>query len=217
MFCKWCGAEVKNTDIYCPKCGGKLNNPSTTDENNVLPVVRTDKKTRRKAIIAAGVLILTAVIAAVFLLGGRSYRETVDQFFEATFTADVNAIVKLIPDAVIENAMEENGYDRDEMSEFLQEGADTLQEQINRLASYLGEDWEVSHDILGAEDITGEEFEEIKTAYDDMDAEVSSAKSVDVKMTVKSGETENSVQLNIPVIKVGRSWYLDIMNLEDIC
>lgn len=49
----------------------------------------------------------------------------------------------------------------------------------------------------------------MKEKYEDIDVKVSAAKTVEVKVMIKAGETENSNTLDISVIKVGRSWYLD--------
>ena len=45
---------------------------------------------------------------------------------------------------------------------------------------------------------------------------VSAAKSVEVELTVTSDETESSNSLDVSLIKVGRSWYLDAMSMGNL-
>ena len=216
MFCKWCGAEVNNTDIYCPKCGGNLSDASSVNENNGKFEEQADKKRTKTRIIAGGALLMAAVIVLAFFVGGRGPRATVNQFFGAAYTADVEAIAELIPDPVVENAIENNGYDRDEMKEFFQDASEELQERIDAIASYYGEDWEVSFETAGEEDVEGEELEKIKMSYENLEVDVTAAKSVEVNLIFKNDGRESSVPVNIPVIKSGRSWYIDIMKLDNI-
>ena len=88
-----------------------------------------------------------------------------------------------------------------------------LQEQLDSLDSYLGEGWTTEYEILYTEDLKGDDLDAIKDSYEDADIKVSAAKTVEVEMTVKADETESSNTLEISLIKVGRSWYLDMMNM----
>ncbi|OUP84197.1 hypothetical protein B5F07_08660 [Lachnoclostridium sp. An169] len=74
MYCKWCGAEVQNTDIYCSKCGGKVEDykPSGDWRNG---------KRFKVGVIVIGVLLIVFVIAATFGVAGNGWRIAVNQFF----------------------------------------------------------------------------------------------------------------------------------------
>ncbi|WP_140397996.1 hypothetical protein [Lachnoclostridium sp. An169] len=125
---------------------------------------------------------------------------------------------------MLKKAMKENGYNSLQINEFLQDTQEIMEEQHDYMISHLNNIWgewdgwwSQSHDILEDENITGEELEKIKAAYDDMGIEVSKAKNVEVKLTVsRSDNTVMSTTINIRVIKVGFSWYIDIMNMQDI-
>ena len=56
-------------------------------------------------------------------------------------------------------------------------------------------------------------MKDIKDAYEDADVEVSAAKNVEVELTVTADETESSNSLDISLVKIGRSWYLDMMSM----
>ena len=52
--------------------------------------------------------------------------------------------------------------------------------------------------------------------YEDINVKVSAAKTVEVEFTLKGDETEVSNSLEISVIKVDRSWYLDLYTMGNL-
>jgi len=216
MFCGKCGAKNLDDATFCAQCGAKFNNQPIGNENKSTMVIQTDDRNRKIGMIAVGVIVIAAVIAMILIFGGRSYKRTVDQFCKASFAIDAKAIFNLLPDAMIDYALEEGGYGKNDLDELIEESEEELQYQVDNLESYLGEDWKVSHKIVGAEDITGKELRELKESYEDVDVKVSAAKTVEVELTVKGGETEENNTMDISVIKVGRSWYLDFISMGNL-
>ena len=49
-----------------------------------------------------------------------------------------------------------------------------------------------------------------------MDVKVSAAKTVEVEVNIHSDETETSNSMDISLIKVGRSWYIDINSMYNL-
>lgn len=204
MFCGKCGVKNADDATVCTGCGAKLNGgkaASTGDKNRKIGMI---------AVAVAAVIVIALIIG---LFGGRGYKATVEKFVDAQFAADAEAIFKLLPDEVVSYALEEEGYDDDELDEFIEEGNEELQDQLDYIERYLGEGWTVSYEILTVEDVTGDDLDDLKDEYEDMDVKVSAAKTVEVELTVTAGETETSNSLDISVIKVGRSWYLDIATM----
>ena len=78
------------------------------------------------------------------------------------------------------------------------------------LYDLLDEDWEFNYEIGDAEDIKGAELQEIKDDCSDSGVKVSAAKSVDLKLTVTTEDGPESETVSIPLIKVGRKWYINI-------
>lgn len=215
MFCGKCGAKNADDATFCTECGAKLNGGQMI-RNSTPVVVNLNDKNRKVGMIAVGV-IAVIVIALIFtLFGGRSYKATIEKFVNAQFDADAEAIFELIPEKMIAYALEEEGYDEDELDEFIEEGNEELQDQLDYIEGYLGEGWTVSHKILNVEDVTGDELDDLKDDYEDIDIKVSAAKTVEVELTVKAEETETSNSLDISLIKVDRSWYLDLESMGGI-
>lgn len=89
---------------------------------------------------------------------------------------------------------------------------DTVEEALDDSGLYdlLDEDWEFNYEIGDAEDIKGAELQEIKDDCSDSGVKVSAAKSVDLKLTVTTEDGPESETVSIPLIKVGRKWYINI-------
>lgn len=98
----------------------------------------------------------------------------------------------------------------------IREMKDSMQEQIDYLDRYLGKGWKTSYKITDVEKITGDDLDEIKEDYEDMDVKVSAAKTVEVEVNIHSDETETSNSMDISLIKVGRSWYIDINSMYNL-
>lgn len=227
MFCGKCGTQNPDNAAFCKKCGTQLNvqkkvSASTTAQTPVRvrpqPQQRrpAQKKNRRQdkkvGMIAVAFIAVIVLIVAFALFGGRSYKTTVKQFITATYDVDAEKLIKVLPDAVIDRVMKDEDYeDYDEMIDDLN---DTFESQMRSIKRYIGDDWSMSYKIIKVEKVSGKDLDELKKDYKkDFKIKVSAAKVAEVEITIKAGETENSSSLDIPLVKVGRSWYIDAPSL----
>ena len=215
MFCGKCGVKNADDATFCTGCGAKLNEVQASFKTTTI-VASSNDKNRKVGIIAVAVIAIVVIGIIIALFGGRSYKATVEKFVDAQFDADAEAIFELIPKEMIDYIWEEEGYNDDEFDEFIKEGNEALQNQLDYIERYLGEDWDVTYTILNTEDVTGDDLDDLKDDYEDIDIKVSAAKVVEIELTVKAGETETSNSLDVSVIKVGRSWYLDLESMGSI-
>ena len=200
MLCKKCGTENPDGAKYCSKCGKALNEKSPA------------KKNREKGIVLA-VWVIVAVVLLVYTLGGRSYKKTIDTFVTSQFAVDAQSIVELLPEKVVDKALEETGYSK---TELVDEANDSLKKQVDSLDQSLGDDWKLSYKMTNVEDVTDDDLDDLKSNYEDINVKVSAAKTVEVEFTLKGDETEVSNSLEISVIKVDRSWYLDLYTMGNL-
>lgn len=200
MLCKKCGTENPDGAKYCSKCGKALNEKSTA------------KKNREKGIVLA-LCVIVAVVLLVYTLGGRSYKKTIDTFVTSQFAVDAQSIVELLPEKVLDKELEETGYSK---TELLEETNDSLKKQVDYIDQYLGDDWKLSYKMTNVEDVTGDDLNDLKSNYEDINVKVSAAKTVEVEFTLKGDETEISNSLEVSVIKVDRSWYLDLYTMGNL-
>ena len=200
MLCKKCGTENPDGAKYCSKCGKALNEKSTA------------KKNREKGIVLA-LCVIVAVVLLVYTLGGRSYKKTIDTFVTSQFAVDAQSIVELLPEKVLDKELEETGYSK---TELVEETNDSLKKQVDYIDQYLGDDWKLSYKMTNVEDVTGDDLNDLKSTYEDINVKVSAAKTVEVEFTLKGDETEISNSLEVSVIKVDRSWYLDLYTMGNL-
>ena len=200
MLCKKCGTENPDGAKYCSKCGKALNEKSTA------------KKNREKGIVLA-LCVIVAVVLLVYTLGGRSYKKTIDTFVTSQFAVDAQSIVELLPEKVLDKELEETGYSK---TELVEETNDSLKKQVDYIDQYLGDDWKLSYKMTNVEDVTGDDLNDLKSNYEDINVKVSAAKTVEVEFTLKGDETEISNSLEVSVIKVDRSWYLDLYTIGNL-
>ena len=200
MLCKKCGTENPDGAKYCSKSGKALNEKSTA------------KKNREKGIVLA-LCVIVAVVLLVYTLGGRSYKKTIDTFVTSQFAVDAQSIVELLPEKVLDKELEETGYSK---TELVEETNDSLKKQVDYIDQYLGDDWKLSYKMTNVEDVTGDDLNDLKSNYEDINVKVSAAKTVEVEFTLKGDETEISNSLEVSVIKVDRSWYLDLYTMGNL-
>ena len=200
MLCKKCGTENPDGAKYCSKCGKALNEKSTA------------KKNREKGIVLA-LCVIVEVVLLVYTLGGRSYKKTIDTFVTSQFAVDAQSIVELLPEKVLDKELEETGYSK---TELVEETNDSLKKQVDYIDQYLGDDWKLSYKMTNVEDVTGDDLNDLKSNYEDINVKVSAAKTVEVEFTLKGDETEISNSLEVSVIKVDRSWYLDLYTMGNL-
>lgn len=215
MFCGKCGAKNEDHVAFCANCGAKLNGASSTS-TVTLSTPSQNHQNRRVGIIAIAVVAVAVVLLGVFLFGGRSYKSTVEKYIDYQFDGNAEGIINLMPDKMLDYAMEQDGYAPSDLDEAIADMNDELQDQLDTLDSYFEEGWDISYKITDTEDVKGDDLDGIKDSYADADVKVSAAKSVEVELTITSGETESSNSMYIDLVKVGRSWYLDVASMGNL-
>ena len=222
MFCGKCGTQNPDTAAFCKVCGNRLNDQTKTD-TQVTHQASVGTQTRTKSFASQNknrwmmdtnkiigiVAVALVLVLAVGLLGGRSYKAPVRQFFNATFDANAQKIWKLIPDDFIDYHLKEEGLTKKDFKEQVAEMQEDLEEEISYLKMYLGDKWKVSYKIAEVESIKGDELKALKQDYKKYGVRISAAKDVELDLTIKAGELERSTTVTISLIKVGGSWYLD--------
>ena len=93
-----------------------------------------------------------------------------------------------------------------------------LQEELDDSMSYMEMfgDFKMDYKILGATDMDKEDLRDLKEMYSEIGVKVSAAKEVEVEMTVDVMGMSQTETLEIVVIKIGRSWYIDIDSMGSL-
>nr|WP_302651557.1 zinc ribbon domain-containing protein [uncultured Agathobaculum sp.] len=209
MYCGNCGAKNDDTSAFCQACGAPLTQAAPQPNGVGTAVALREHSAGKKKVIAVIAGVVVVLLAVWLLFGGRGYKDTVEDFFDACLDGDVQGIIELIPPDLIDNAMEQEGFSMGEL-------ASELGNELAGALSYGGallQDLDLDVDIVGDTDITGDDLQYIQEDYETYDVKVSKAKNVQVVVSLDAGMLSGSDDMEIPVIKVGRSWYLDLSSL----
>lgn len=232
MFCENCGKELMEDERFCSACGA----PSPTDQSaepavNVPDVQQTEAAqdgsllaavrrsapvrwfkalpTMEKGIVASAVgSVLLLVVLCICMLGGRGYKETVDEFIDKTIVnPSGKTIISLVPNKVFE------GTDTKDFAERLDNSFNSQRKQLNNA---LGSKWKMTYAIISDEQRDVEKLEDIKNTYEYYyGIKVTDARSVQVRLNFK-GNQSASARMSIPVVQVGNSWYIDYVSMGGI-
>lgn len=158
---------------------------------------------------AAGALVLVLVCAALF--GGRGYKKTVDVFIKSGFeTSDAMAIMSLLP-------FKEAGFDEEDLEDVIEPLEDACDDLQRQLKDVFGRDWELTYTITDDKPQDEDELESIQDDYeDDYGIEVKDARVVRVKLRFKGSKDSETTILPLPLVKIGRSWYIDYVTMGGI-
>ena len=219
MFCGACGAKNPDGAAFCQSCGAPLREmqaEAVPQGGSAADSIQSSQRNKMIGIAAVAAAAIVVVFLAVNLLGGRGYESTVTKFLDASLDGDAETIISLLPDEMVDQAMEELGYHPSDRDEAVEELNAALQSAAGSLKEALGDNLKVSYNVVSAEDLSASKLLELRQSYSVYDIDVDGAKEVDVEMTVTATalDLSGTYTLTVPVVQVGRSWYLDAENFR---
>ena len=219
MFCGACGAKNPDGAAFCQTCGAPLREmqaEAVPQGGSAADSIQSSQRNKMIGIAAVAVAAIVVVFLAFNLLGGRGYESTVTKFLDASLDGDAETIISLLPDEMVDQALEELGYHPSDRDEAVEELNAALQSAAGSLKEALGDNLKVSYNVVSAEDLSASKLLELRQSYSVYDIDVDGAKEVDVEMTVTATalDLSGTYTLTVPVVQVGRSWYLDAENFR---
>ena len=219
MFCGACGAKNPDGAAFCQSCGAPLREmqaEAVPQGGSAADSIQSSQRNKMIGIAAVAVAAIVVVFLAFNLLGGRGYESTVTKFLDASLDGDAETIISLLPDKMVDQALEELGYHPSDRDEAVEELNAALQSAAGSLKDALGDNLKVSYNGVGAEALSASKLLELRQSYSVYDIDVDGAKEVDVEMTVTATalDLSGTYTLTVPVVQVGRSWYLDAENFR---
>ena len=219
MFCGACGAKNPDGAAFCQSCGAPLREmqaEAVPQGGSAADSIQSSQRNKMIGIAAVAVAAIVVVFLAFNLLGGRGYESTVTKFLDASLDGDAETIISLLPNEMVDQALEELGYHPSDRDEAVEELNAALQSAAGSLKEALGDNLKVSYNVVSAEDLSASELLELRQSYSVYDIDVDGAKEVDVEMTVTATalDLSGTYTLTVPVVQVGRSWYLDAENFR---
>ena len=219
MFCGACGAKNPDGAAFCQSCGAPLREmqaEAVPQGGSAADSIQSSQRNKMIGIAAVAAAAIVVVFLAFNLLGGRGYESTVTKFLDATLDGDAETIISLLPDKMVDQALEELGYHPSDRDQAVEELDAALQSAAGSLKEALGDNLKVSYNVVSAEDLSASKLLELRHSYSVYDIDVDGAKEVDVEMTVTATalDLSGTYTLTVPVVQVGRSWYLDAENFR---
>lgn len=234
MFCTKCGAKNADGARFCAQCGNKM----AENIPKIRPDIRPDRPKRdvipetvmpeikenvsepkvKKKIKVFPIILFVALLAVViifprFILSGNDEKKAVEEFIDAEFTGDADKIMDLIPEKLFEKITEEDDISKEEAAEMLGDMMSSLREKMDET---LGEGWKYSCKVNDISEVTGEKYNDIIENYKEIsdDMGISEATIAETEISVSGKDIDNSVTIDVPMIKIDDKWYLDFFSFD---
>lgn len=239
MYCQNCGSRLPEGTSFCPNCGAGV--------GQQIPAPKPPKK-KNGLLIALTALVAVLFVATVVLVivlvaggsdsGGSSSSRTdkddedtgkagassaeaaAEAFIVGWFSDDVDAMLRQVPDELIEASVEKGVYGS--VSESRRDLKNTLQDAIDDLYDevlYNADSRDVKVKVSGLKkDLDETEYmeNEVLDAYDEFNITIKDFAAYTGKITVTvDGEKETFDDFYVTVVKLGNRWYIDVYSIFD--
>ena len=191
---------------------------SSFDFNKLLGEVKTvckglinrckvDKKFMYTCIGIAGGALL-AIILLIVLLSGGGYTQPIDTLINVTFKGKVSQIKNLAPAEYWEYLEEE--YDI-EIDDIIDEAEDSFDDMMDYFEDEYGKNIRVTYKVVDKKKLSDKKIEGIAEAladkYDLDEDKFTDGYELEVEMTIKGSEDDDTDETEITVIKYKGKWY----------
>lgn len=222
MFCSQCGAQIADNADFCPSCGASVVTVSSTPysakisvSGGIGSIARYTKSLDLKDPKVMGIAAVAAVVVVVLLFsilfGGQSYKKAVGNYVESIFDADGKQFLSTLPDKVVKAIGKDFDMSKRELANYIDE---ELEDFTDELEYYYGDNYSVKHKIIDTDKYDTDDLKWIKRSYKELGINVKDAMIVTVRLNIRAGGMTESEEIEVGVIKVGNSWYVDFENSD---
>ena len=198
MFCKKCGENVKDGELFCNSCGTPVDSNQT--EKSV--EMSTTDKNKRIGMIIAGAVAAVVVILIISLFAGGGWRSTANKYFNACEKGNYKTVMKLTPEDAVSAWRKEYNYSKSDFEERMEDRFE--------LPSYIEKaDFKIVKAVKYDKDELEDLAERLDSYYDIDDKKVKAAMNVYYYALVEDDDGDIDIAADsICVIKVGNKWYI---------
>ncbi len=198
MFCKKCGENVKDGELFCNSCG----TPVDSNQTEKSAEMSTTDKNKRIGMIIAGAVAAVVVILIISLFAGGGWRSTANKYFNACEKGNYKTVMKLTPEDAVSAWRKERDYSKSDFEERMEDRFE--------LPSYIEK---ADFKIVKADKYDKDELEDLAerldSYYDIDDKKVKAAMNVYYYVLAEDDDGDFSIAADsICVIKVGNKWYI---------
>lgn len=210
-FCGKCGAELPDEAMFCNVCGENFTvtpeEPVAVNGGNAL----VNKVMEYKKYFVPGAIALVAIILVIVLissLAGSGYKRAAKNYINGTLKGKYSAYEKMYPKEVWDY-MEEN-VSEDILDEDYFE--DNYEDMIDYLEEEYGKDIKISYKITDKDKLDEDDLKDLrdslKDTYDMAKKDVTAAYELELEVTVKGDDDEDTNDMDIVVYKYDGKWYV---------
>ena len=228
------GGYGQQTVGYGQQMGGYGQENMANGKNKVKPSKEKKAKEKKKmskgkiiGLSVGGAVVVIAIVAVVviFLLTRTpGYEKPVKNLISAINNRDIVAMLDTVPlEAAIKNseageAMDMMGMDYDSIISVYES---TLQSELeSAFSEKFGDDYSVSYEVYGTQDLTESEIAELNSQYmanfSTPDDFIDDGMYIDLDLVVDANGSSNVGQVVLTLVQVDGSWYIDFFSLSSV-
>ncbi len=228
-FCRNCGTELKQGEVFCVNCGTKIDNsvpetsgntpntlnipntpntppyiPNMNNSNN--PGLAKGNTKKLIAIIGISVVALIALIVLVNIIKSVStpgYEKPIKSLTEGLEKYDFKKMISAYPDYISD--------DMEDYLDYFDDEEEMFDEMFGSLEDEYGKRIKISYKITDKDKMDRDEIEaieeDIEYSYDE-EVNIKEGYTLEVKLTIKGSEDRDTDKTEIDVIRIGSKWYL---------
>lgn len=200
----------------CNTCGSAQCEQKAPAETNGLAgkinafVAKLKNKDKKAIGITAGiVVVLILIVVLVICLSGGGPEKALDNYISVLYNGKVNKLEKLAPAEYWEYLEDESDVSLSDAEEQMEELNKTL---IRGLEDEYGNNIKISYKILEKDDVSSKDLDSmkdyIKSNYDIPKKSVTDAVELEVEMTVRGDDDEETDESTFYAVKVNGDWYI---------
>lgn len=213
-FCGYCGAELPDDALKCPSCGADLGagqgNTSDKVKDKAIDIfnrIKTDKKLL-SIVIGAIALVIVLIIVLCCAFGG-GYKKAINNYLDVTIYGKYDKIEKLAPASYWKYYEDE--YDMD-VDDVIDNYEDVYENVIEYLEDDYGKDIKVDYKITDEDELSEKKLKRIsdnlKDEYNIPKKSVTKGYKIDLEITIKGDDDEDTDETTLYAVKIDGDWYL---------
>lgn len=203
-FCKNCGSEMNDQEVFCANCGAE--NEVVADENKDVVATVKEKLSPKTIGIVAVVLALLIVLIAIF--GGNGWKKALDNKFDVSYKGKASKIKSLAPNQYWEWLEDETGDSFSELKkEYKEEWKDAKDDIKDEWGSNLRYSFKKEDKKVLSKKKTEKIAEALEDKYDIKARSVKKVIEVEGELTIKGSKKKDTNDTTLTFAKVGGKWY----------